>query len=66
VVPKIAAIVAITTLMRALISALRPDGFSGPENRDLLVPDIITGAIGWVVGTHLGIGIPEGLAAAFP
>ncbi len=33
-------------------------------NREVLVPGVITGIIGWVVGTYLGIGVALALGAA--
>ena len=33
------------------------------KNRDIIVPGIITGIIGWVIGTYLGIGVSTALAA---
>ncbi|HEY9593647.1 MAG TPA: DUF819 family protein, partial [Spirochaetia bacterium] len=33
------------------------------KNRDIIVPGIITGIIGWVFGTYLGIGVSTALSA---
>lgn len=33
------------------------------KNRDIIVPGIITGIIGWVIGTYLGIGVSTALSA---
>ena len=33
------------------------------KNRDIIVPGIITGIVGWVIGTYLGIGISTALNA---
>jgi uncharacterized membrane protein len=33
------------------------------KNRDIMVPGIITGIVGWVIGTYLGIGVSAALAA---
>lgn len=33
------------------------------KNRDTIVPGIITGIIGWVIGTYLGIGVSTALTA---
>jgi uncharacterized membrane protein len=33
------------------------------KNRDIIVPGIITGIIGWVIGTYLGIGVSTALTA---
>jgi len=33
------------------------------KNRDIVVPGIITGIIGWVIGTYLGIGVSTALSA---
>jgi uncharacterized membrane protein len=36
---------------------------SALKNRAIIVPGIITGIIGWVIGTYLGIGVSTALAA---
>jgi uncharacterized membrane protein len=33
------------------------------KNRDVILPGVVTGIIGWVVGTYLGIGISTILSA---
>ena len=38
---------------------------SALKNRDVLVPGIITGIIGWVLGTYLGIGLSFVLPRVF-
>ena len=35
------------------------------KNRDIIVPGVITGIIGWVIGTYLGIGVST-IVAALP
>jgi uncharacterized membrane protein len=36
---------------------------SALKNRDIIVPGIITGIVGWVIGTYLGIGVSTALSA---
>ncbi len=37
---------------------------SALKNRDVILPGVVTGIIGWVIGTYLGIGISTILSAA--
>jgi uncharacterized membrane protein len=36
---------------------------SALKNRDVILPGVVTGIIGWVIGTYLGIGISTILSA---
>jgi uncharacterized membrane protein len=33
------------------------------KNRDVILPGVVTGVIGWVIGTYLGIGVHTVLSA---